>query len=310
MTTKKRIYIGIDIGGTSIKLGLVDEKGTILQKLEVEHIADFERGSVMERMIRGVRKLCGEEGLPIHEISGIGVSAAGCIDSVKGAVAENGGNVQGWSRTPVCETLKEEFGLPVSIANDANCAVLGEWWTGGAKGYTDVIAVTLGTGVGGGIITGGRLLEGVKGFAGEIGHFPIHAGENECICGMNGCFERYASTAALVRKAGKIDPEWKSGRILFGAATEGNTEALKLINEWTDEIAYGIAGYVHVFNPQLVLIGGGVSRQQELLISPLKEKVLSLIMNDFADGLEFKSAELGNDAGIVGSVKYLLDKFQ
>ena len=310
MAAKAKKYIGVDIGGTSIKLGIVDGRGTVLQRLEVEHITDPERGSVMERMIRGIRKLCGEEGLPISDFSGIGVSAAGCIDSVKGVVAENGGNIQGWSRTPVCEKLKEEFRIPATIANDANCAVLGEWWTGAAKGYTDVVAVTLGTGVGGGIITGGRLLEGTKGFAGEIGHFPTHAGEKECICGMKGCFERYASTSALIREAGKIDPEWSSGRILFGAAAEGKTDALKLIGAWIDEVAYGIAGYVHVFNPQLILIGGGVSRQENLLIRPLRDKVLSLIMNDFTDGLESKSAELGNDAGIVGAVKYCLDKQQ
>ena len=122
----------------------------------------------------------------------------------------------------------------------------GGWWTGAAKGYTDVVAVTLGTGVGGGIITGGRLLEGTKGFAGEIGHFPTHAGEKECICGMKGCFERYASTSALIREAGKIDPEWSSGRILFGAAAEGKTDALKLIGAWIDEVAYGIA-FKHEF---------------------------------------------------------------
>ena len=127
---------------------------------------------------------------------------------------------------------------------------------------------------------------------------------------MKGCFERYASTSALIREAGKIDPEWSSGRILFGAAAEGKTDALKLIGAWIDEVAYGIAGYVHVFNPKLILIGGGVSRQENLLIRPLRDKVLSLIMNDFTDGLEFKSAELGNDAGIVGAVKYCLDKQQ
>lgn len=175
-------------------------------------------------------------------------------------------------------------------------------------GYTDVVGVTLGTGVGGGIITGGRLLEGAHGYAGELGHFPTHAGGDHCICGLDGCFERYASTSALIRTAVSEDPDLTSGRVLFSAAEAGDRHALDLLDRWIGEIAYGIAGLIHVFDPQLVLIGGGVSAQDRLLIQPLKEKVLSMIMPDFADDLEFRPAALGNDAGLIGAVYYLMSR--
>ena len=303
-----RKYIGVDIGGTSIKLGLITDEGTVMVRKETEYTAAGDNRTVMEAVIDSVRELLNDQALRIDDISGIGVSSAGCINSVTGSVAMNGGNIRNWSRTEVVRQLKAEFGLPASLANDGNCAVLGEFWAGAAQGYTDVLGVTLGTGVGGGVITGGRLLEGAHGYAGELGHFPTHAGGEHCVCGSDGCFERYASTSALIRKASAEDPELKNGRTLFRAAGEGDSHALDLLDAWIAEIAHGIAGFVHVFDPQLVLIGGGVSTQEKLLIEPLKEIVLSLVMPDFAQDLEFRPASLGNDAGMIGAVYYLISK--
>lgn len=303
-----RKYIGVDIGGTSIKLGIVTEEGEVLIRKETIYTDENDDRTVIRAMIESIHELLEEHGISTGDVSGIGVSAAGCINSVTGSVAENGGNVPGWSRTEVCKELRAEFDLPASLANDANCAVLGEFWTGAAAGYMNVVGVTLGTGVGGGIITGGRLLEGAHGYAGELGHFPTHAGEEKCVCGLEGCYERYASTSALIRKAAAEDPDLRSGRVLFAAAAEGDRHALSLLNDWISEIAYGITGLVHVFDPQLVLIGGGVSAQEKLLVQPLKEKVLSMVMPDFAEDLEFRPAALGNDAGLIGAVYYLLSK--
>lgn len=302
-----RLFIGVDVGGTSLKLGVVDEQGSVTQQMEVIYSAEKEQRPVMDVIIESIRKLADENG-GIGCFSGIGISAAGCINSVTGSVAGNGGNVKGWANTEVCPILREEFGIPAALANDANCAILGELWTGAARGYTDVLGITLGTGVGGGVITGGRLLEGAHGFAGELGHFTTHAGGDACICGQEGCYERYASTSALIRTAKDADPELGNGRLLFKAAESGDEQALAILNNWITEIAYGITGYVHVFDPQLILIGGGVSAQQKLLIEPLREKVLSMVMPDFADDLEFRAAALGNTAGLAGAVYYLLSK--
>ena len=305
-----RLFASADIGGTSIKLGLVDETGYISFRDEIAYRKELGEETVMQILIRGIKEMLGSEGLTSTDISGIGVSAAGCINSVTGSVAENGGNIPGWSFTQVTKELTEEFGVPATLANDANCAILGEQWIGAAKGCSDVLGVTLGTGVGGGIITGGRLLEGSRGYAGEIGHFPTHGGGRHCICGLAGCYERYASTSALIRITSEVDAEWDNGRIFFEAAASGDKTALEILDDWITEIAYGIAGFVHVFDPQIILIGGGVSKQQKLLIEPLREKVISMIMPDFADGLEFRAAELGNDAGIVGAVRYLIGKLE
>ena len=300
-------YIGVDIGGTSVKLGIVDDKGQVHLRKEVIYTEAGSSASVMDVIIKNIHELA-DASIGIEAFSGIGVSAAGCINSVEGKVAINGGNVPNWSHTEVCSILRKEFDLPVSLANDANCAILGEFWTGAAEGYTDVLGITLGTGVGGGVITGGRLLEGAHGFAGELGHFPTHAGGAHCICGLDGCFERYASTASMIRSAVDVDLDLKDGRALFSAAAASDNNAKTILDNWITEIAYGIAGFVHVFDPQLVLIGGGVSAQKEMLVKPLGEKVLSMIMPDFAADLEFKAAELGNDAGMVGAVYYLLSK--
>lgn len=300
-------YIGADIGGTSIKLGIVDENGHVTCRREIKHPAYPDIDVVVE-LIECINNLLDDHEISITDIEGIGVSAAGCINSAAGNVADNGGNIPNWSRAEVCGPLREEFGVKATLANDGNCAILGELWTGAAKGYTDVVGIILGTGIGGGIITGGRLLEGSRGFAGEIGHFPIHAGGTHCSCGMDGCYERYASTSALTRYASRKQDEWKSGRAFFGAVAGGNEDARRIMDSWTDEIAFGVAGLVHVFDPQLVLIGGGVSGQRELLMEPLRKKVLSMIMPDYADGLEFRAASLGNDAGMVGAVYYLLSR--
>ena len=304
--TVKRKFIGVDVGGTSVKLGTVDGKGRVFDQKEVIYSKDGDR-HVMDAICESIRGIAEENG-GISGFAGIGVSAAGCINSVKGCVAGNGGNIPDWSRTEVCSILRKEFGIPATLANDANCAILGELWTGAARGYSEVLGITLGTGVGGGVITGGKLLEGAHGFAGELGHFPTHVGGDHCICGLDGCFERYASTSAMIRYAIDIDPDLDNGRALFSAAESGEMQALEILDTWITEIAAGIAGYIHVFDPQLVLIGGGVSAQKTLLIEPLRKKVLSLIMPDFRDDLEFKAAALGNSAGMVGAVYYLMSK--
>ena len=301
-----RKYIGVDIGGTSIKLGIITDAGDVLARRETIYTDNGDGRSVVQVMIDSIRELTDDEGLKIADLSGIGVSAAGCINSVTGSVANNGGNIPDWSHTEVCKLLRDEFGIPATLANDANCAVLGEFWKGAADGYMNVLGVTLGTGVGGGVITGGRLLEGAHGYAGELGHFPMRAGGDQCICGLKGCYERYASTSALIRMAVSEDPDLRNGRVIFNAAGSGDMHALSLLDRWIEEIAYGITGLVHIFDPEIVLIGGGVSSQNELLIQPLKEKVLSMVMPDYAADLEFRAAALGNDAGMIGAVYYLL----
>lgn len=299
-------YLGIDIGGTFIKLGAVDDEGNVSLRREVP-IDRSGSETVMETLMRGIDELIADSGLKASDFEGIGVSSAGCIDTVNGCVAENGGNIPNWSYTSVAAPLSERYGIGATIANDGNCVALAEAWIGAAKGVRDVICVVLGTGVGGGIISGGRLIEGAHGFGGEIGHFPTHA-ELFMTGGKWGShYETFASTAALVRKAEALNEEWHSGKKIFESAASDDAGALEILDAWTNEIAAGITGLVHIFDPSVVLIGGGVSAQEDLLVNPVREKVLKTTTPDMANGLIVKAAALGNNAGMIGAVKYFID---
>ena len=298
-------YFGIDIGGTAVKLGIVDETGKVLCKGEQSVNFDGYQTPVLDTVRKAAKEFLTAQAIPVESLSGIGVSATGQIDSRKGIVAGTCGNFPNYIGSPIKAALEQDFGLPVTVANDANCMTLGEVWVGGAQGYTDVIGVTLGTGVGGGILTGGRLLEGARGLGGELGHYRTHALDGVlCTCGASGCWERYAATTALVRAAQPRNHKWRDGRAIFESAHAGDPIILALLEDWTDEIVQGLAGLVHIFNPQLILIGGGVSAQQELLIEPIARKVRASIMPACAEGLEIRAAQLHNDAGMVGAVYY------
>ena len=294
--------MGVDIGGTAVKLGLVDENGRVLRRAERSVSFDGYKTPILDTVQAAIHEFLTADA---PRLEGIAVSATGQIDSRRGVVAGTCGNFPGWIGVDIKGTLERAFGLPVTVANDANCMLLGEVWAGAAKGYTDVIGVTLGTGVGGGILTGGRLLEGVRGLGGELGHFRLHALDGvACTCGAIGCYERYAATTALVRSAQAAGLDAPDGRAIFEAAAAGDARTLAVLNGWINEIAQGLAGLVHIFNPQLILIGGGVSAQQALLIDPLAAQVRKSIMPAFAEGLELKAAALQNDAGLVGAVYY------
>jgi len=298
-------YLAIDIGGTSVKLGIVDEEGRVLAKAEQSVCFDYYETPILTTVLSASEQFLKEQDVRPQSLAGIGVSATGQIDTHTGTVVGTCGSLPNYIGSPIKAELEAKFGLPVTVANDANCMTLGEVWVGGAKGYTDVIGVTLGTGVGGGILTGGRLLEGARGLGGELGHYRIHALDGVlCTCGASGCWERYAATTALVRAAQPRNHKWRDGRAIFESAHAGDPIILALLEDWTDEIVQGLAGLVHIFNPQLILIGGGVSAQQELLIEPIARKVRASIMPAFAEGLEIRAAQLHNDAGMVGAVYY------
>ena len=279
-------YLAIDIGGTAVKLGIVDETGAVGPKAEESVNFDGYQTPVLTTVLKAAKAFVETQNIDVNTLEGVGVSATGQIDSRKGIVAGTCGNFPNYINSPIQAELERLFGLPVTVANDANC-------------------MTLGTGVGGGILTGGRLLEGARGLGGELGHYRTHALDGvPCTCGATGCWERYAATTALVRAAQEKDPAWKDGRAIFAAAEAGNETVLALLDAWTDEIAQGLAGMVHIFNPQLILIGGGVSAQQKLLIEPIAAKVRASVMPAFAEGLEIRAAQLHNDAGMVGAVYY------
>lgn len=306
-------YLAVDIGGTAVKIGLVDGEGSFL--LTSEYPVDFDgyETPVLDTVIRSCGLFLEEKGIDCSGLRAIGVSATGSINTVEGTVDGSAGHIKNWKGSKIRERMEARFHVPVYVLNDANAAALGEVWLGAARGKRNVVAVTIGTGVGGGIIVNSELLLGASGFAGEIGHITIQYGGRECPCGNVGCLEEYASMTALVKRvrqefaAGRLQglPEGEvNGRLIFREMEKGNQEIIRIAEDWMGYIAAGIRGFVHIFNPEMVIIGGGVSSQKELFIDKVREKVLERIHPEFAGGLEIAAAELANRAGMAGAVYY------
>ena len=299
------MILSIDIGGTAVKMGLVDHEGAIYARHEASVCFDHYQTPILTTVIREAQAFLARESA---QIEGIGVSATGQVDDRAGAVIGTNGKIPHYEGAQIKRDMEAAFGVPVFALNDANAAALGECFAGRAKGVQNVLMVTLGTGVGGGIVLGGKIFGGTRGIAGELGHFTLYQDGPRCPCGKRGCFESYAATTALVRRAKEATGEADmNGRIVFSRAADGDQAMLAVLSAWIDDIAAGISGLVHIFNPQMVLIGGGVSAQEALLIAPLRERVLRSVMPRFAECLQLEAATLGNDAGMIGAARFYLD---
>lgn len=309
-------YIGVDIGGTQVKIGIIDENGAVIKSSAYDVAFDGYDTPIIDTVVTKLTQFMKENGLKDNQICGIGVSATGQIDTSKGMVAGAAGHIKNWEGCCIQDRIKEIYCGPITVMNDANCAALAEQWIGGAKGASDAVVITIGTGVGGGIIVNSEILCGAGGGAGEVGHIIIRNNGKMCSCGNKGCYEQYASTTALVRKvrqaqkAGKLEQnllEYSNinGRTIFEAAGK-DSNLDKILNEWIGYVADGLVGIIHTFSPQVVLVGGGVSVQKEFFIDPLRTKVVSRIMPIYVKVLTLDAAQLGNDAGMVGAVYYCM----
>ena len=299
------MILSIDIGGTAVKMGLVDRSGAIHARHEASVCYDGYQTPILTTVIREAKAFLAQENA---KIEGIGVSATGQVDDQIGAVIGTNGKIPHYEGSQIKKEMEAEFGVPVYALNDANAAALGECFIGRGKDIANVLMITLGTGVGGGIVLGGRVFGGTRGIAGELGHFTLYQDGIPCPCGKRGCYESYAATTALVRRAKEASGEDEmNGRIIFSRAKDGDKTMLSVLSAWIDDIAAGISGLVHIFNPQIVLIGGGVSAQEDLLIKPLRERVLAQVMPRFAENLQLEAATLGNDAGMIGAAKFYMD---
>ena len=313
----KKKYIGIDIGGTAVKIGSVDEDGTIHATETYAVNFDGYETPILQTVVKSCHNFLEKYRENASEYAGIGVSATGAISTKKGVVEGTAGHIKNWINSPIRQVMEQEFHIPTEVLNDANAAALGEAWIGAAKGKKDVVVVTIGTGVGGGILMNGKILLGASGFAGELGHIPVQYEGEMCTCGNRGCLEHYGSTSALVRKvrwaiqegaiAGAADTP-VDGRWIFAQAATGNVVVQKILQEWIEVIASALVGFVHMFNPEQILIGGGVSAQEDLFIAPVRSYVMKHVMPNFAKDLEICAAALKNEAGMVGAVYYCIQQ--
>ena len=312
-----RIYLGIDIGGTAVKFGLVNGEGVMVSEVS-EYSVKFDNYEtpIIETVVKSAKEFMSKNNKNFFDINGIGVSATGGINSKLGIVEGSAGHIKNWEGTNIKKRLEAEFGMNTAVLNDANAAALGEMWKGAAKGRENVVVMTIGTGVGGGIIVDSKILLGSKGFAGEIGHIPVNVDGEECSCGNTGCIEHYGSTSALVRNiknaviSGEIigiNEDEIDGRLIFKQVSVGNKVVIKYVDEWINYISDALVGLVHIFNPEMVILGGGVSKQKEFFVDKVRDKVLHSVMDNFAQSLSIEAAELGNNAGIIGAVKFVID---
>lgn len=309
-------YLGIDIGGTAVKMGIVDNLGMVLQKAQYPVAFDGYQTPILVTVLQSVDFFLKEYGIRISDLGGIAISATGQIDSNLGMVAGSGGNIKNWDGVKIKEEFLSKYGLPTVVLNDANCVALAENWIGNAKGADNALILTIGTGLGGGIIVDKRILLGESGFAGELGHFSIDYHGRPCTCGNFGCFEQYASMTALIRqvqayyKTNHIPCEREvNGMFIFEEIQHGNVAIQEIVDAWISDISHGITSLVHIFNPSVVVIGGGVSLQKELFIDKLQKTLQNKIMPNFRKHLAILPAKLGNDAGMVGAVFYLLQEY-
>ena len=282
--------IAVDIGGTAVKSGLVD--GESLRGLRETPTPTEKGGRAVMTLVQEVIASYGPEGA-----DGIGVSTAGLVDSKTGAIVFAEDCIRNYTGTQVKNLLEEAFSLPTAVENDLNAAALGEGVSGAGKGVDSFLCVGFGTGIGGAAVLGGKLYSGAHFGAGEFGHMVTHAGGLPCPCGQKGCFERYASTSALVRRAQELDPALDSGRAVFSRLEEPAVKAL--VDDWTREIVYGLASLVHLWDPSRVILCGGVM-QQPYLIGRLGDLVRENVMPAYRS-VEIRAAKLGNRAGLLGA---------
>ena len=305
---------GVDVGGTTVKMGLFEEDGTILDKWEIATDISEEGKAILPNIAASLEKKIEEHGLLKEDIIGVGVGVPAPVTS-EGIV--NGSANLGWKYKEVKRELEEMTGLKAAIGNDANVAALGEMWKGGGAGEKNMVMVTLGTGVGGGVIIGGRVLVGEHGGGGEIGHICVNYEETDhCGCGNRGCLEQYASATGIVRLAKQklgqemrptiLNKEDVTAKDVFDAVKAGDEVAKEIAVAFGRYLGYGLANLATVVDPAVFVIGGGVSKAGEVLIPYIREPDMERAF--FANrNVKFVLAELGNDAGICGSAKLVLD---
>lgn len=307
-------YIGVDLGGTNIKCGVVTKEGEILYQKSIPTKADRPADEVIADMVLVIRSVIKDSGTDMSDVVSIGVGSPGAIDSEKGEVIK-AGNLS-WKYVKLKKKLEDALEKPAYVANDANVAALAEALFGAGKGKKSTLLMTLGTGLGAGYVLDGKIQSGAHGVGAELGHMIIVPEGKECTCGNKGCFERYTSASALIawgvetmendpnssiaKRAGS-DKENVTAKLMIDLAKEGDEVALKIFDDYTRYLAYGIVNLINIIDPEVIILGGGVSRAGDFLLDSIKPKVASRVFCKEAPYSEILISKMGNDAGVVGA---------
>lgn len=305
---------GVDLGGTTVKLGFFDTEGNVLDKWEIKTRTENGGVNILPDIAEAIKGKMAEKSVAKEDVVGVGIGVPGPVDS-KGIVHKCVN--LGWGVFNINEELSKYLdGIAVKGGNDANVAALGEMWKGGGQGFDSIVVVTLGTGVGGGIIVDGQILTGATGAAGEIGHIHVDDEETEvCGCGNTGCLEQYASATGVVRIANRVlakntkETCLKAGEVsakdVWDAVKAGDAVAVEIAEQFGEYLGKGLASVAGVMNPEAFVIGGGVSKAGEVLLDYIRKNYTPVVFHASRD-VEFKLATLGNDAGIYGAAKLVL----
>lgn len=309
-----RYCFGIDIGGTTVKMGLFHFDGTLVEKWEIETRKENHGENILPDVAASIQKKMEEQNLDKEDVLGIGVGIPAPV--TEAGVVQATANL-GWGYKEVKHELETLVGMTVKVGNDANVAALGEMWKGGGLGHKNMIMVTLGTGVGGGIISNGHMVVGGHGAGGEIGHICVNYDETEvCGCGNRGCLEQYASATGIVRLAKKrlaknddatvLRNEEISAKTVFDAVKENDTVAIEIAKEFGKYLGFALANVAALTDPEVIVIGGGVSKAGRVLLDYITEAFKERVF--FAnEECQFELARLGNDAGIYGAAKLVIE---
>ena len=310
--------LAIDVGGTKIRIAIISGKGKIIAKEQRLTLADEGLEAVTGRIISGIDRLLRLKNLAPSQLHSIGIAAAGAIDSEKGLVTSSP-NLPGWCDVPLRDIVKSKYGVDTFLINDASAAALGEHEFGAGRGVNNLIYLTVGTGIGGGIIIDGKLYLGPSGSAGEIGHMTIDVNGQRCSCGNTGCLETLASGTAMAKEAIKrIKQGEKSSltEIVGGkienitaetvevAARGGDSLASEVISEAATYLGVGMVNLVNIFNPEMIIVGGGVAKMGDLLLNPVRQVVQERAFQLPAQAVRIVQAQLGDDSGLLGAAAF------
>ena len=319
-----RFVLGIDIGGTNLVVGSVAEDGSVLHAMQSEPThAEAGATSVLDRLVALAERVIAQtrREIPGAEIIGVGTGAPGPLDTKSGIVLLTPN--LGWVNMPLRQIIHDRLGLPATLDNDANCAVLGEWWVGAARGARNAIGITIGTGIGGGLVLEGKLYHGASDVAGEIGHTTIETEGRRCKCGNYGCLEAYASGPNIAMRAveeleaGAVsslpvmvggDLKKITAQTVYEAAHQGDELALEIVNDTAKFLGVGIANLLNVFNPEVVVVCGGVTLAGDHLFVPLRREIARRAFKPAVQACRIVPGELINTAGVYGAARVFLDQ--
>lgn len=302
-------YIAVDLGGTKIRIALADAGGNIINARSFPTAAARGAAAVLQTLTGGMDELLAEAACTRQVVAGIGVCAAGFYNREEDVMVHSP-NLPGWDGLPLRRRLEDLFKLPVIVENDASAAAYGEYCYGAGRGQANLLLLTLGTGIGGGLVLGGKLYGGSSGFAGEIGHIPMLPDGPPCACGRNGCLEALASGTAIARKGQQLlvdgtPTENITAEDVFAAASEGDKGAQGIIEEASFFLGRALAIAANILNPGIIILGGGMAASGDQFFSSVRRHFYAAASPPIAAGLKISAAQLGNDAGMRGILALL-----